>query len=257
MLCSSIWTVYVCPSANQTLISSTAPLSAVWVEFSKQYNMDLDDLLKNSHGKRTVDNLEERLPQLTHEQALAEAERFEARIIELSNENRAKATSEITPANPQGTIVALPGVKDLLTQLNEGKDKHPERRDSWAICTSATGDYARKAFMSTQAVPEAPPVFVSANDVQKGKPAPDPYLKGAELTHHDIHKCIVVEDAPAGVVAGKSAGARVLGLKTTHDGQRMWDSGADWLVEDLSKVSAKWEGDKLTLTIDSEVNPKA
>ncbi|WFD34251.1 hypothetical protein MCUN1_001088 [Malassezia cuniculi] len=240
-----------------TLISSTAPLSAVWVEFAAQYNMDLDDLLKNSHGKRTVDNLEERLPHLTHEQALAEAERFEARIITLSDENREKATSEITPENPQGTIVALPGVKELLTQINEGKDEHPERRESWAICTSATGDYARKAFMSTRAVPELPAVFVSANDVSKGKPDPEPYLKGAEFTHSDIKNCIVIEDAPAGVLAGKRAGAKVLGLKTTHDGQRMWDNGADWLVQDLSKVSARWENNKLIITIDSEEKPSA
>ena len=82
--------------------------------------MDLDDLLKNSHGKRTVENLQERLPQLSPEQAQSEALRFEQRIIELSDENRAKATKEPTADDPQGSIVGLPGVKDLLSQLNEG-----------------------------------------------------------------------------------------------------------------------------------------
>lgn len=240
-----------------TLISSTAPLSAVWVEFAKQYNLDLDDLLKNSHGKRTSDNLEERIPGMSHEKALAEAERFEARIIEISEENRAKAQGEINASNPQGTLVALPGVKDLLAQINAGREQNPQRRAGWAICTSATGDYARKAFMATRAVDKEPEVFVSANDVSKGKPEPEPYLKGAELTHSDIKNCIVVEDAPAGVLAGKRAGARVLALKTTHDGQRLWDNGADWLVQDLSKVSARWEGDKLILSIDSEEKPKS
>ncbi|MEA8943009.1 hypothetical protein QRY43_08855, partial [Campylobacter jejuni] len=88
-----------------TLGSSTAALGAVWAEFCEQYNMDLNDLLTNSHGKRTVENLEERLPQLTHEQAQSEAYRFENRIIELSDERRAKATKEPTAEDPQGSIV--------------------------------------------------------------------------------------------------------------------------------------------------------
>lgn len=64
-----------------------------------------------------------------------------------------------------------------------------------------------------------------------------------------------MEDAPPGVLSGKRAGARVLGLRTTHDGNRQWDQGADWVVEDLSKVNARWEGDKLVLTIDGEPKP--
>ena len=47
---------------------------------------------------------------------------------------------------------------------------------------------------------------------------------------------LVVEDAPAGVKAGKAAGCKVLGLATTHDVDGLRDAGADWLVEDLSCV---------------------
>lgn len=215
--------------------------------------MDLDDLLKNSHGKRTVENLQERLPQLTPEQALSEAYRFEDRIIEISDENRAKAKTEPTAENPQGSIVGLPGVKNLLGQINEGASKEG-RTPGWAIVTSATGDYARKAFLSTKSS-DLPRVFVSSDDVSKGKPNPEPYKKGAEMSNVDITKCIVVEDAPAGVLSGKRAGARVLGLKTTHDAKRLWLQGADFVVDDLSKVQARWEGKKLVLTIDSEERP--
>ncbi|KAL4399575.1 DL-glycerol-3-phosphatase [Malassezia pachydermatis] len=216
--------------------------------------MDLDDLLHNSHGKRTVENLQERLPHLSPEEAQSEAVRFEDRITVISDENRKKATSEPTAANPQGTIVGLPGVKELLSQINEGSKAQPGRRPGWAIVTSATGDYARKAFLSTKSS-DAPEVFVSADDVTAGKPDPQPYKKGADLSKVDITKCIVVEDAPAGVLSGKRAGARVLGLKTTHDAKRLWLQGADFVVDDLSKVSARWEGDKIILTIDSEERP--
>ena len=102
----------------------------------------------------------------------------------------------------------------------------------------------------------APPdVFVTSDVCSKGKPDPEPYAKGAELCGADITRCIVVEDAPPGVLSGKRAGARVLGLRTTHDGNRQWDQGAEWVVEDLSKVNARWEGDKLILTIDGEPKP--
>ncbi|KAI3617187.1 hypothetical protein CBS9595_003096 [Malassezia furfur] len=237
-----------------TLISSTAALSAVWVEFCQQYDMDLEDLLKNSHGKRTVENLKERLPELSDEKANAEAVRFEERIIEISDENRAKANEEPTSEDPKGTIVGLPGVKELLTQINAGANQG-ERGSGWAIVTSATGDYARRAFLSTGVAPE-PKVFISSDDVTAGKPHPQPYQTGAKVSDFDIKDTIVVEDAPAGVLSGKRAGARVLGLQTTHDGRRMWENGADWVVQDLSKVSAAWEGDKLILTIDSEEKPK-
>ena len=180
--------------------------------------------------------------------------RFEERIIEISDENRAKADSEPTAEDPQGTIVGLPGVKNLLTQINAGANKG-NRGSGWAIVTSATGDYARRAFLSTGVASE-PEVFISSDDVTAGKPHPQPYQTGAKVSNFDIKDTIVVEDAPAGVLSGKRAGARVLGLQTTHDSRRMWANGADWVVQDLSKVSAAWEGDKLILTIDSEEKPK-
>lgn len=100
--------------------------------------------------------------------------------------------------------------------------------------------------------------------VSRGKPAPDPYLLGAELSGVDPHRCLVVEDAPPGVRAGKAAGCRVLGLGTTHDKRRMWDAGADFVCEDLSFMTAEWverEGEdggkvlKLMVTIQGEERP--
>lgn len=119
---------------------------------------------------------------------------------------------------------------------------------------TATSAYAQKGFRAAD-VAEPPRAFVTSDVCSKGKPDPEPYLKGAELSQADVTRCIVVEDAPPGVLSGKRAGARVLGLRTTHDGARMWEQGADWVVPDLSYVRARWEGDKLLLTIDGEARP--
>lgn len=104
-----------------------------------------------------------------------------------------------------------------------------------------------------------PATFVTGDLVAKGKPDPEPYLLGAKLANADPAACVVLEDAPPGVLAGKRSGARVIGLRTTHDGALQWAQGADFVVEDLRKVSARWEGTaraaKLILTIESEDKP--
>lgn len=198
------------------------------------------------------------IPTLKGAELDAEVIRFESRILVIAEENRRKAQET---GVDDGTIVSMPGARELLSQLNAGRDTHPERRNAWAIVTSgeciltATGAYAAKAYKAAD-VAAPPDSFVTSDLCSKGKPDPEPYLKGAELINvKDMSRCIVVEDAPPGVLSGKRAGARVIGLKTTHEGQRMWENGADWLVEDLSKVSANWEDGKLVLTIDTEVRP--
>lgn len=141
---------------------------------------------------------------------------------------------------------------------------HPLRKPGWAIVTSATRAYATIGFAASQSSPSPPDVFVTSDLVSRGKPAPDPYLLGAKLSGVDPTKCLVVEDAPPGVRAGKAAGAKVLGLGTTHDKGRMWEAGADFVCEDLSYVSAEWkevdgeEGQKvlkLMVTIEGEERP--
>lgn len=235
-----------------TLIDSTPAVNATWREFAHQYNLDIDYVLQHSHGHRTVENLSRYIPTLRGKELDDEVVRFESRILVIAEENRRKAQQT---GVDDGTIIAMPGARELLTQINAGRDSHPERRQAWAIVTSATGAYAAKAYKAADAA--APPdTFVTSDLCSKGKPDPEPYLKGAELIDvKDMNRCIVVEDAPPGVLSGKRAGARVIGLKTTHDGQRMWDNGADWLVEDLSKVSASWDSGRLVLTIDTETRP--
>jgi sugar-phosphatase len=61
----------------------------------------------------------------------------------------------------------------------------------------------------------APDVFITADDVTRGKPAPDGYLLAARRLDLDPAECVVIEDAPAGIQAGKAAGMRVIAVGTT------------------------------------------
>lgn len=82
-----------------------------------------------------------------------------------------------------------------------------------------------------------PRYLVVAEDVEKGKPDPDCYLLGrSKLGLPTSAAVLVIEDAPAGVRAGKAAGCKVIGLATTQDVRLIKEAGADWIVRDLTSV---------------------
>jgi sugar-phosphatase len=83
---------------------------------------------------------------------------------------------------------------------------------------------------------------VTASDLHRGKPFPDPYLKGAEVLRIPAQECLVAEDAATGVRSGKAAGARVLALRTTSPDAELLGAGADWIADDLSALALDKRG---------------
>jgi mannitol-1-/sugar-/sorbitol-6-phosphatase len=81
-----------------------------------------------------------------------------------------------------------------------------------------------------------PESFVSADDVIHGKPHPEPYESGARVLGLKPSECLVIEDAPAGIRAGKAAGCKVLAILSSHSADDLTD--ADWIVPSLEHVSA-------------------
>ncbi|CAE6514946.1 unnamed protein product [Rhizoctonia solani] len=161
----------------------------------------------------------------------AEADKFEVEIV--NSANRAKEQGKYG-------IVFLPGAQDILAIAQSSGKK-------WAICTSATRTYASAALQTVQVpLPEA---FVTAGDVSKGKPWPEPYLLGAAKCGVDPSECVVFEDAPSGIRSGKAAGSQVIGLLTSHTREAVEAAQPDVIVDDLSQVSASWDGEKFTLVI--------
>jgi mannitol-1-/sugar-/sorbitol-6-phosphatase len=80
-------------------------------------------------------------------------------------------------------------------------------------------------------------VRVFAEDVVRGKPDPECYLRAAELLAVLPDELIVVEDAPAGVAAGRAAGCRVLAVATTHPGAALAE--ADEIHGDLHELAGR------------------
>lgn len=101
-------------------------------------------------------------------------------------------------------VVAIPGAVSFLKALPAGK---------WTVVTSAPRDLAIRR-MQAAGIP-VPDRIVAAEDVTNGKPKPDPFLAGARMLSVNPARCLVFEDADAGILAGEAAGASVLVISHT------------------------------------------
>lgn len=108
-----------------------------------------------------------------------------------------------------GTLVtdrgdAIEGAQALLDGL-------PSPR--WAIVTSCPLRLA-KLLLERAGLPR-PAVVISADDVRRGKPAPDGYVLAAQSLGFEPEQCLVVEDSAHGIAAGKAAGMDVINVRET------------------------------------------
>jgi mannitol-1-/sugar-/sorbitol-6-phosphatase len=188
------------------LVDSTPAVARCWARWAVQYGFNADEVVRQAHGRPSIVTLRELMPNDDYEE-----------------ENRKMEEWEI--ADTDG-VVPLPGVIEILRALPP---------DQWTIVTSCTPPLA-EVRIRVAGLPR-PQKIVTSGDVKRFKPDPDPYLKGAELLGLEPADCVVVEDAPAGIRAGRAAGSRVLALRTTEVDNLLTAAGATWIVDDLSKVT--------------------
>jgi len=189
------------------LISSIGSVVRCWQRWAAIYGVPNAETYMVPHGVRAVDIVKSLRPDIDPVEGL--------RVI------------EDMEVEDMADLTVLPGVKKLLQGL-------PLER--WAIVTSATRRLLL-ARLKAAGLP-IPERIISGDMVQRGKPDPEPYRRGAELLGFVPSECIVVEDAPSGVGAGKAAGARVLAVLGTHSAEEL--KQADWIaasLEDLTVTS--------------------
>lgn len=189
---------------------------------------DMDGTLISS-----TDSVVRSWTRLAHEYAIP-AERFgdfhgiparaliEMILFDRSEEERAAAADrilEIEIADGEG-VVALPGAAEAMAALA------PTGR-----CIVVTSAIRRLAAARLALTGLLQCELVTADDVARGKPDPEPFRVAAQRLGVDPALTLVVEDATAGVTAGRAAGATVLGVRTT-----MRDLDADLVVDDLAAV---------------------
>jgi mannitol-1-/sugar-/sorbitol-6-phosphatase len=196
------------------LVSSIGSVVRCWRRWAKMYDIPDADTYEVPHGMRAIDIVKSLRPDIDPEEGL--------RVIE---DMEIEDTAD---------LIVLPGVKKLLESL-------PVER--WAIVTSATKRLMLgRLKVAGLPVPER---IISGDMVERGKPDPEPYRRGAALLGFRADECIVVEDAPSGVGAGKAAGCRVLGVLGTHMDEELKE--ADWIVGSLEEMMVTVGSDGLEL----------
>jgi sugar-phosphatase len=130
-------------------------------------------------------------------------------------------------------IVALPGAVAALASLP---------RERVAIATSGTRPLAELRI--AHASLPAPGAVVTATETPIGKPDPAPYLLAARQLGVPADRCLVVEDAPAGLTAARAAGCATLAVVTTH---RVEDLDADAVIDTLDDVRFDLGDDGITV----------
>src|SRR5437660_8242500 len=187
------------------LVDSTPAVARAWAGWAREHGFEPDEVVKKAHGRPSISTIRELLPHADHAAEDREMERREIADVE--------------------GVIPLPGAMELLKAL-------PLER--WAIVTSCTRALAHVR-IAAAGLPK-PKHLVTSTDVKHGKPDPEPYLKGAQIVGVPASECIVIEDAPAGIRAGKAAGARVIALRTTASDAELQQAGADWIDDNCAEL---------------------
>jgi sugar-phosphatase len=187
------------------LVDSTPAVARVWAKWAAEHGFDADETVRRAHGRPSLSTIRELLPHADHHAENLKVERDEIEDLD--------------------GVVPLPGALQLLATLP---------KDRWTIVTSCTRPLA-EARIRAAGLP-LPEKLVTALDVQRGKPDPEPYAKGALRLGLTPADCLAVEDAPAGIRSGKAAGSRVLALRTTASDDELYQAGADWIIDDLGSL---------------------
>ena len=186
-----------------TLVNSTAAVERVWRRAAAKWGADFEALRSKMHGRRAIDIMRDILPP----EASAQLEAEVAAVDEL----------ELTDT---AGIVAVAGASALLAALPP---------NAWALVTSARPELAA-ARMRAADLP-LPATMITSATVARGKPHPEGFLRAAERLGVAPKDALVLEDAPAGLTAGRAAGCQVVALATTLESERLAD--VDW-IPDLS-----------------------
>jgi mannitol-1-/sugar-/sorbitol-6-phosphatase len=185
------------------LMDSRVAVERAWERWATGHGIDPIAVLAQAHGRRTIDTIRAIAPLLDIE--------AEARLL------------QVAESVDFDGVTTLPGAAELLEALPAG---------SWTVVTSGTRALATgRLAHGGLPIPER---LITAEDVERGKPDPQPYLAGAAALGIDSADCLVIEDAPAGIEAGKAAGMTVIALVTTFEASAL--VAADYVVGSLSDV---------------------
>jgi sugar-phosphatase len=187
------------------LVDSTAAIDRVYRSWAAEHGLDASLVVATAQGRPS-----------------REVVRVCAPWLDVAAQSAAIEAAHVAD---QDGVVAIAGARELLSRTPPGR---------LAVVTSCSPALAAARFAAA-GLP-APRVCVTAEQVGRGKPDPEGYLRAAARLGADPAECVVLEDAPAGIAAGLAAGMRVVAVLTSHPREAL--AGAHAFVDDLTDVAA-------------------
>jgi sugar-phosphatase len=167
------------------LVDSLRVVERAWRRWASEQQISADDVLSVVHGRTAREVIAMLAPHVdVAEQALL--------VSSYETEHG-------------GDLAVVPGARECVALARQGQ---------WAVVTSGTRLLAT-ARLAAVGLP-VPEIMITADDVTCGKPDPEPYRRAAAVLAVPAAECVVVEDAPMGVLAAKRADMTVLAVTTTH-----------------------------------------
>lgn len=198
---------FVCSSVlfdlDGVLVDSTGSVARQWRKWAEQKGIDPEKVLKIAHGVRALEIVKHVAPHLD-----ADAEVREIEGLEIDDHDG---------------VAVMPGAAELVRSVPDGR---------WAVVTSGRRHLATGRLQWANL--PVPRIMVPADEVTRGKPDPEPYLKAAQLLGVDPKECLVIEDAPAGIRAARAAGMKVIALTSTYPASELKE--ADAIVPALRQI---------------------
>jgi sugar-phosphatase len=178
-----------------------------------------------AHGRRSIETIRRIAPDMDAPEENLKVERREIEDLE--------------------GVTAIEGAAELLAAIPP---------DRWTVVTSGTRELAeaRMAHVGLRLPKEA----ITAELVERGKPDPEPYLKGAALLGFPGSECLVIEDTAAGIAAAKAAGMQAIALTTTYPAHELRE--ADVVVRSCADIRVeirRGDEDSLKLELFFEYSP--
>ncbi len=166
-----------------TLVDSVASSERAWGALARRRGLDEEETHRFAMGKPTRETIALLVPEAERAAEQAQVDRDEV--------------------EDGDSVVAYPGAAELLA-------------GPVPIAIVTSGSTALATARLRGAGLEPPAAMITADSITRGKPDPEPFLLGAKALGVDPARCLVLEDAPAGIAAGLAAGMSVVAFRTTH-----------------------------------------
>ena len=195
------------------LLDSSRVIRRAWLRWGERHGLEPNFVTQLIHGRRPIDSIRSLLPDCLEPEVEA-------------------AWLTAGEAGELDGLIVLPGGPELIARLPE---------THWTVATSGPRQIASERLSFANIAP--PATMVAAEDVAQGKPHPEPYLMAAERLGVPPERCLVFEDAAAGVTAAKAAGAQVIAVQTSQSVAELHAAGADACV--VNVAAARLRGQPL------------